>query len=49
LSDLKEKLLSQKAGLIIYLKLKVEAGDWHGVADAAMDIREIDAMLSVLE
>lgn len=27
--------------LVRYLKLKVEQGDWHGVADAAMDIREL--------
>lgn len=31
-----------------YLALKVEQCDWHGVADAAMDIREIEAKLSVL-
>ena len=30
------------------LAMKLEIEDWHGVADAAMDLREIDAMLSVL-
>ncbi len=34
--------------IIADLLAKVEAEDWHGVADAAMDLREIDAMLSVL-
>ena len=29
--------------LIEYLKLKVHEEDWHGVADAAMDLRELDA------
>lgn len=31
-----------------YLLLKYEEGDWHGVADAAMDIREIIAKLEVI-
>lgn len=29
--------------LIVYLRLKVEVQDWHGVADAANDLRELDA------
>lgn len=32
-----------------YLSLKVEEQDWHGVADAAMDIRELVAQIKVLE
>ena len=32
-----------------YLLLKFEVGDWHGVADAAMDIREIEAKLNILK
>jgi hypothetical protein len=43
-----EKELEQRAGLIAYLRLKLEAEDWHAVADAAMDLREIDATLAVL-
>jgi hypothetical protein len=31
-----------------YLELKQQQRDWHGVADAAMDIREIEAQLRVL-
>jgi hypothetical protein len=40
-----DKLESKKYLMIDYLKLKTSEGDWHGVADAAMDIREIDAEL----
>lgn len=28
--------------MIDYLKMKTELGDWHGVADAAMDLRELE-------
>jgi len=31
--------------MIAYLMLKVKQRDWHGVADAAMDIREMEAHL----
>jgi hypothetical protein len=29
--------------MVAYLLLKVKQKDWHGVADAAMDIREMEA------
>ncbi len=29
--------------LIAYLKIKIAVEDWHAVADAAMDLRELDA------
>lgn len=29
--------------LIAYLKMKADQEDWHGVADAANDLRELDA------
>ena len=29
--------------MIAYLLLKLKQRDWHGVADAAMDIREMEA------
>lgn len=32
----------RKAIMIAYLQLKVEEADWHGVADAAMDLRELE-------
>lgn len=43
-----EKLQNQRAQLIAYAQMKLTAEDWHGVADAAMDLREIDAKLAVL-
>lgn len=33
----------QRRILVEYLKMKVEQQDWHGVADAAMDLRELEA------
>lgn len=36
-------------GMIQYLYMKADEGDWHGVADAAMDIREMEAELWGLE
>lgn len=33
----------QHAALIAYLKAKVEARDWHGVSDAACDLRVLEA------
>ncbi len=29
--------------LVEYLKSKVALGDWHGVSDAANDLRELEA------
>lgn len=43
------KLQSFKARLVKYLKLKVEQADWHGVSDAANDIREVEAKIAVLK
>jgi hypothetical protein len=42
------ELQRRKAGLIAYCQIKLEAGDWHAVQDAASDIRELDAKLEVL-
>ena len=42
-------LQKRRAVIIADLACKVEAEDWHGVADAAMDLREIDAQLKVIE
>ena len=43
-----DKLTAQRIVLIGYLQTKVEQRDWHGVADAAMDIREVEAKQTVL-
>ena len=32
-----------RAALITYLKAKVVEGDWHGVSDAANDLRVLEA------
>lgn len=36
-------LEGRKALMIEYLNMKVAEQDWHGVADAAMDLRDIEA------
>lgn len=33
----------QHAALVAYLKAKVETRDWHGVSDAACDLRVLEA------
>lgn len=44
-----EYLKEQRDLMVDYLNLKIAVEDWHGVADAAMDLREIDAKLVVLK
>lgn len=34
--------------LIAYLKMKLDAGDWHGCQDAASDLRDLDNELDGL-
>ena len=43
------KLQSFKARLVEYLKLKTEQEDWHGVSDAANDIREVETKIATLK
>ena len=44
-----DELLEQKKIYVQYLtKVCIPSEDWHGVADAAMDLREIEAKLKVL-
>lgn len=40
-------LADKRAGMIAYLKMKVEAEDWHAVQDAGSDLREIDTEIRV--
>ena len=42
-------LKSQINSLIAYMRIKIDQGDWHAVADAAMDIRELEAKIKVYE
>lgn len=44
-----EFLLKRKGIITADLLSKLEAEDYHGVADAAMDLREIEAKLELLE
>lgn len=39
-------LQQQRRVLIAYIESKKAAQDWRAVADAAMDLREIDAILN---
>ena len=43
------RLIQRREILIAYLKMKMEEEDFHGVADAAMDLREIDAQIAVFK
>ncbi len=36
-------LEGQRKIFIAYLHIKIREEDWHGVADIAMDLRELDA------
>lgn len=42
-------LEQQKNILISYMEMKMFVEDWHGVADAAMDIRELEIKISMEE
>jgi hypothetical protein len=44
-----DQLVDEKHALITYLLAKVKSTDWHAVADAAMDLREIEAEIKVHE
>ena len=48
LKDRIRTLKANKAFLIEYIKMKLLEEDFHGVADAAMDIRDIEAELKGL-
>jgi hypothetical protein len=39
----------RKATMIHYLQMKVNEQDWHGVADAAMDLRELEVELKMCD
>ena len=41
--EILEEAMTDKEVMIEYLLLKVRQQDWHGVSDAAMDIREMEA------
>jgi len=43
-----QQLEKRRAVTMQDLACKLEAEDWHGVADCAMDLREIDSALRVI-
>jgi DnaJ-domain-containing protein 1 len=42
LSGSNTTLEQRRANLIGYMRMKIDAADWHAVADAAMDLRELE-------
>lgn len=44
----RQQLEAHVRTMVDYLRMKLEQRDWHGVADAAMDIRELEAKLDLL-
>lgn len=49
MSDQLKKYQERKEQMIAYLKLKLEEQDWHGVQDAASDIRDIESEMKGYE
>jgi hypothetical protein len=43
-----QSLRAERATLLAYLRCRVDNEDWHGVSDAANDIREIEREIRVL-
>jgi hypothetical protein len=43
------QLKQQITSLVAYMRVKIDQADWHAVADAAMDIRELEAKIKVYE
>jgi len=44
-----QDLERQVKQLVDYVCLKIEQTDWHGVSDAANDIRELEAQIKLLK
>lgn len=42
------QLRAARVVMVAYLRTKLDAEDWHGVQDAASDLRDIDAELAGL-
>ncbi len=42
------ELLEERESLMDYARKKLKAEDFHAVADAMMDLREIDAKLEII-
>lgn len=40
-------LQEQRTALIVYLTAKLQQEDWHGVSDAANDLRVLDVQIQI--
>ena len=45
----REQLVKRRAIVIADAQMKLEIADWHGMQDCGSDLREIDAMIAVLD
>lgn len=45
----RDQLVKRRGIVIADAQMKFDIADWHGVADAMMDLREIDAQVDVLD
>lgn len=43
----REQLVKRRGIVIADAQMKLECADWHGCADACMDLREIDAKIEL--
>lgn len=43
------QLSAEREALIKYLQMKCLAEDWHGAADACMDLRDVDSEMKILD
>ena len=45
----REQLVKRRGIVIADAQMKLECADWHGCADACMDLREIDAQITLFD
>ena len=45
----REQLVKRRQIVIADAQMKFEIADWHGMCDAGMDLREIDAQIALLD
>jgi len=45
----REQLVKRRAIVIADAQMKLDVGDYHGTADCCMDLREIEAMIALLD
>lgn len=45
----REQLVKRRGIVIADAQMKLECGDYHGCADACMDLREIEAQIALFD